>query len=291
MKNEDCGINRFAGGYASIRRFAIRPISLLDPGSLTEHNVSMNCARALFAAAILVLFFSACDGAERKTPEGFTTITITPDRGDFGVVNQGDPAQFTVEIENLGPGNITLLGIEGGCPEPDVKFENFFLLPGQKTKAEVSIDTTEFPGRMERQLAIRTGNIETPIFPFQVSGFVKPNLIITPEHYRFYRDEVKNQKNSLTSSLQNLSEKDVIVESIESSGSSLKAWPADKAEYPITIPAGGIMDIRIDIQPVKDDETFAGKVIIRMKNAAKNRYEISIVEKKSMPKSFPKPGA
>jgi len=251
--------------------------SRLDPRIFSNQNVIMNVAKTALLLAAMAIIVLAC--GERKKPGGLTVISVLPESGDFGVVRQGETATYYLSIENLGPGNIMLLGVDGGCPGPAVKFDRAFLRPAEVTRAELTFDTTNFSGKLQQQLAIRTDNVEMPLFPFQVSGMVKPGFLITPQQYWVSRAELENSKKSVVSSLANLSDKTVTVRSISTTAGHVSALLDAKGKIPWKLSPGQSVDIKIDIMPVDADAVLSAKVIIQTKGVFKNRHEISVIEK------------
>jgi hypothetical protein len=237
----------------------------------------MNVAKTALVLAAMAIIALAC--GERKTPAGLTVITVLPERGDFGIVRQGETATYYLSIENLGPGNIMLLGVEGGCPGPAVKFDRAFLRPAEITRAELTFDTTNFAGKLQQHLAIRTDNVETPLFPFQVTGMVKPVFLISPQQHWVSKTELENSKKSVVSSLENLSDKTVTIKSVSTTAGHVDAHLDIKGKMPWKLLSGQSVDIKIDILPVDADAALTARVIVKTEGAARNRHEIGIIEK------------
>ncbi len=237
----------------------------------------MNVAKTALVLAAIAIIALGC--GERKTLAGSAVISVLPESGDFGIVRQGETATYYLSIENLGPGNIMLLGVDGGCPGPAVKFDKAFLRPADVARAELTFDTMNYAGKLQQHLAIRTDNIEMPLFPFQVTGIIKPGFIITPQQYWIARAELESSQKSIVSSLANLSDKTVTIMSISTSSDHVAVSLDANGKMPWKLSPGESVDIKIDIMAVDVEAVFSAKVIIQTKGAASNRHEIAIKEK------------
>jgi len=168
-------------GFASSRTdlSVTRPIGIF-PGDMTLAQANLKLLRQLDFAI------------EKKTSLklGKPSANFHSDLLDAGVVNEGDRANFTVQLTNTGTGTLIFrAGTDCGCVIPPPPAE---LAPGQSVLVKPGIDTKGYSGEINQRVVFYTNDPEHPVKNVNLRVRSRPQFRwIAPGGFNIALDDAK----------------------------------------------------------------------------------------------------
>jgi len=128
---------------------------------IVAHGFLLICA---FAAGLSLAYGDA----------GESVLKATPERYDFGTINEGAPAVITTVIQNIGSKPVEITNVTTNCACTEAVIGKHALNPNEKTELKVTYITQERPGPFDKNVVFTT-NIpgQEKIKIFMLTGTVK----------------------------------------------------------------------------------------------------------------------
>ncbi|OFV88632.1 MAG: hypothetical protein A2V74_04515 [Acidobacteria bacterium RBG_16_70_10] len=128
---------------------------------------------ALVLGAVL-LVATARGGEEKEKPEPAPRIKVAPASWDFGRAfpNQRLRKQFT--LRNVGDRELVIEKVSTTCGCTVAEGYDRTITPGGSTPLVVSLETRQSLGRIEKRVAVRSNDPETPMLEIAVAATVVP---------------------------------------------------------------------------------------------------------------------
>lgn len=124
-------------------------------------------------ALVANLFFAA--GA-------FAAAELTVEKGkfDFGSVPQGKKVQHSFKIKNSGDAPLQIKQLEADCGCTAAKPSTSLIAPGKTAEIEVTFDSENFSGKVEKNVVVTTNAANTPNYTLNMHGTVLDPVQVTP---------------------------------------------------------------------------------------------------------------
>jgi uncharacterized membrane protein len=124
-------------------------------------------------ALIANLFFAAGAFAAAE-------LTVESGKFDFGSVPQGKKVQHSFKIKNSGDAPLQIKQLEADCGCTAAKPSSSLIAPGKTAEVEVTFDSENFSGPVQKNVAMTTNAASTPNYTFTLHGTVLDPVQVTP---------------------------------------------------------------------------------------------------------------
>jgi hypothetical protein len=99
---------------------------------------------------------------------------------NFGSVTQGKKVQHTFFIRNTGDAPLQIKQITAACGCTAVKPSSSLILPGRTAEIQVTFDSSDFSGKVEKTVMMATNAGKLPSYTFTMQGTVIDPLEASP---------------------------------------------------------------------------------------------------------------
>lgn len=121
---------------------------------------------------------------------GAPTLGIDAVVYDFGSVSEGTIVSHTFILSNLGDSPLLIAGARATCGCTTTALPKTALAPGESVPLEARVDTSNFGGRISKQIYVDSNDPSTPSVVLHIQGDVIPlqpyNISPSDLHYLFY---------------------------------------------------------------------------------------------------------
>ena len=129
--------------------------------------------RALILGAVL-LTVGARAGEEKEKPAPAARIKAEPASWDFGRAFPNQRLRKEFRLRNVGGRELVIEKVSTTCGCTVAEGYDRTVPPGGSTPLVVSLETRQSSGRIEKRVAIRSNDPETPILEIAVAATVVP---------------------------------------------------------------------------------------------------------------------
>ncbi len=133
----------------------------------------------IFIIFVLWINFLSCNnGSDKKNNpteyKGKANIEFPDTLHDFGILEEGEVAEYTFKYKNTGtaPLKITNIITDCGCTVP--KYDKKPVLPGENAKIKVTFDSRGFRNNIYKTITVKT-NAEKRNIKLILTAFIKNN--------------------------------------------------------------------------------------------------------------------
>ena len=132
----------------------------------------------IFIIFVLWINSVSCNTSDKKNEppdyKGKANIEFPDTLHDFGILEEGEVAEYTFKYKNTGtaPLKITNIITDCGCTVP--KYDKKPVLPGENAKIKVTFDSRGFRNNIYKTITVKT-NAEKRNIKLILTAFIKNN--------------------------------------------------------------------------------------------------------------------
>lgn len=129
--------------------------------------------RPLVIALVTNLIMAA---AALAAPE----LSVEKGTFDFGTITQGKKVPHEFVIKNTGDSVLQIRQVTVSCGCTAAKPSSSTILPGRSAEIQVTFDSTNFSGKVEKTVTVITNAAKTPTYTFTIEGNILEQLQVSP---------------------------------------------------------------------------------------------------------------
>jgi len=108
-------------------------------------------------------------------------LTVEKGTFNFGTVTQGKRVQHNFVIKNSGDAPLLVKQLTASCGCTAAKPSASTIPPGKSGEIQVTFDSTNFSGKVQKTVQMTTNAGKTPVYTFTLDGTVAEELQVSPQ--------------------------------------------------------------------------------------------------------------
>ncbi|MCM0082211.1 DUF1573 domain-containing protein [Geomonas sp. Red32] len=133
----------------------------------------------LTAISLLALLLTAVTAL--AAPE----LTVEQGKYNFGTITQGKKVQHNFTVKNTGDAPLQIRQLIASCGCTAAKPSTSTIAPGKTGQIQVTFDSANFSGRVEKSVTMTTNAGRTPSYIFYLDGTIEEQLQVVPRQLAF----------------------------------------------------------------------------------------------------------
>lgn len=219
-----------------------------------------------FAAALMATVAMAATAL--AAPE----LSVVQGTYNFGTVTQGKKVQHNFVIKNSGDSPLQIKQLNAACGCTAAKPSSSTILPGHKAQIEVTFDSTNFSGKVEKTVSMTSNAGKSPNYTFTMVGTVQEQLQVSPRQVSLGMITPGAAKKA-TVSVTNRSGSNVRIISVNFNSSSLQATTSIKNSE---LKPGETGKIEISVTPRPEAKVLSGYLHIETSHPQKKELTVPV---------------
>ena len=218
----------------------------------------------VFALLTNLLFVAAAYAA----PE----LSVEQGSFNFGTIPQGKKVQHDFIIKNSGDAPLQIKQLSADCGCTAAKPSSSLILPGKSAEVQVTFDSTNFSGSVQKSVTMTTNAGKMPSYIFKLNGNIIDELQVTPRQLSLGPITAGVAK-QVTITVTNRGANSVKLLSVNVNSTSLLIKPTIKNA---DLKPGETGSVELSITPRPEAKVLSGYVHIMTNSAQKKEITVPV---------------
>ena len=211
------------------------------------------------------LFFAA---AALAAPE----LTVEKGKFNFGTITQGKQAQHTFKIKNSGDAPLEIRDVSVDCGCTAAQPSASVIAPGGSAEIAVTFDSTNFSGKVEKNVTVTTNAANRPSYTFNMVANVAEELQVSPRQLNL-GPIAKSGAKKATVKVTNRGDSKVRILSVKASSNTLQIKAAIKKKE---LKPGETGTIELSVTPRPGAKVLSGYLHIQTSHPQKKEITVAV---------------
>jgi hypothetical protein len=140
---------------------------------------------------------------------------------DFGTLFQGEKAEVTFEVKNVGTDTLLITSVETSCGCTAALASADKILPNGTAKISATFNSTAFYGPISKHVYVRSNDVKNPQVEFEITGTVAVEIELL-QAYFIFEDAMVGKTTKASVTLKNVSSKPITLVGVENTYETVK---------------------------------------------------------------------
>jgi uncharacterized membrane protein len=229
---------------------------------ITLNGENMKKTASLLAITLVLSVVAAAHAASQ--------LVVPESSFNFGTIVQGEKVHHIFSVKNSGDAPLSILRVVPSCGCTAANASTPVIQPGKSGEIKIVFDSTNFFGRVTKNIALETNDPKTPSYNLSLSGTIMEEIQITPRQVNLGQIKAGNPAKS-TVTLTNRGNKPLRILSAKAQIPQITAEIGKKQ-----LQSGESGTIEITVKPKPADRILSGYLTITTDSLKKSELVIPI---------------